>query len=407
MLTSQQKQQFNEIFEELGNSLDITQKQHEAAVTSYEFVAQWLAKPESPLAPYKPEILPQGSFLLGTMIRPIHEDDDLDLDLVCRLEGKKQSWSQYDLKKIVGDRLKDHDTLKRMLDEEGRRCWTLLHRDSAKFHMDVLPAIVSSNFKVLLEKSMSASDLRNVVELAIRITDKLTSNYFTSVNPDEWLKSNPFGYAAWFKVRTSLDIYKSFTLSEAVQPVPEYQKQKLPLQRVVQIQKRHRDIMFNGDDDKPISIIITTLAAKAYQGQTDVIEALISIVNTMENFIEERYDSKSGRIIKWIANPVNPDENFADKWPSNPKKQENFYKWLRQIKADVSNITGQRGLHNIQEALSAPFGKIAVNSAFSNIGESARELRESGVMKMTAGTGILGTVGRTGVSYHNNFGNGQ
>src|SRR5258708_32745064 len=106
MLTSQQKQQFNEIFEELGNSLDITQKQHEAAVTSYEFVAERLAKPESPLAPYKPEILPQGSFLLGTMIRPVHEDDDLDVDLVCRLEGKKQSWSQYDLKKIVGDRLK-------------------------------------------------------------------------------------------------------------------------------------------------------------------------------------------------------------------------------------------------------------------------------------------------------------
>jgi hypothetical protein len=26
---------------------------------------------------------------------------------------------------------------------------------------------------------------------------------------------------------------------------------------------------------------------------------------------------------------------------------------------------------------------------------------------MTAGTGILGTVGRTGVSYHNNFGNGE
>jgi hypothetical protein len=410
-MTPEQRKQFNEIFDELGKSLDITPAQYQAAVTSYQFVGDWLSKPESPLAPYSPEILPQGSFLLGTMIKPIHDDDDLDVDLVCRLLGKKSSWSQYDLKKIVGDRLKDNETLKRMLDKEGRRCWTLLHRDSAKFHMDVLPAIVSSNFKVILEKSlsasMSASDLKNVAELAIRITDKLTSNYFTSTNPDEWLKSNPFGYAAWFKVRASLDIYKSIILSEAVQPVPEYKKQKLPLQRAVQIKKRHRDIMFNGDDDKPISIIITTLAAKAYQGQTDVIEALISIVNTMENFIEERYDSKSGRIIKWIANPVNPEENFADKWPANPKKQENFYRWLRQIKSDVENITSQRGLHNIQEALSAPFGKSAVNSAFSNIGESAREFRESGAMKMTAGTGVLGTVGRTGVSYHNNFGNGE
>ncbi len=109
MITPEQKQQFNEIFEELGKSLDITPTQHEAAVRSYEFVGNWLSKPESPLEPYKPEILPQGSFLLGTMIKPVHEDDDLDIDLVCRLEGKKQSWSQYDLKKIVGDRIKDHN----------------------------------------------------------------------------------------------------------------------------------------------------------------------------------------------------------------------------------------------------------------------------------------------------------
>lgn len=404
MLTSEQRKQFNEIFEELGKSLDITQSQYEAAVKSYQFVGDWLSKSNSSLAPYNPEILPQGSFLLGTMIKPVHEDDDLDIDLVCRLDGKKSSWSQYNLKHAVGDRLKEHETLKRMLDKEGRRCWTLIHRESAKFHLDVLPSIVSSNFKILLEKSMSAADISNVAELAIRITDKSTLNYFTSSNPMEWLKSNPFGYAVWFKARASLDIYKSFKLSEAVQPVPIFEQQKLPLQRVVQILKRHRDIMFNGDDDKPISIIITTLSAKAYQAQVNVIDALINVVNNMENFIDERYDYKIGRMIKWIANPVNPEENFADKWVSNRKKQENFYNWLRQIKYDVAHITEQRGLHKIQESLSASFGMNAVNKAFANIGEEAREFRESGNMKMAAGTGVLGSSGRTGVLYHNNFG---
>ena len=35
-----------------------------------------------------------------------------------------------------------------------------------------------------------------------------------------------------------------------------------------------------------------------------------------------------------ISNPVNPEENFADKWPTHPKRKENFFKWLRQGKAD-------------------------------------------------------------------------
>ena len=404
MLTPEQRKQFNEIFEELGKSLDITPTQYEAAVKSYEFVGDWLSRPESLLAPFKPEVLPQGSFLLGTMVKPVHDDDDLDVDLVCRLEGKKQAWTQYDLKKIVGDRLKDHETFKRMLDKEGRRCWTLVHRDSAKFHMDVLPAIVNQNFRILLEKSMSASELSNVAELAIRITDRLTPNYYTSPEPSTWLKSNPFGYAAWFKLRASLDIRKSFSLNEAVQPLPEYHEKKLPLQRITQILKRHRDIMFNGDEDKPISIIITTLAAIAYQQQTDVIDGLISVVHTMENFIEERYDHTLGRTIKWIANPVNAEENFADKWPLHPNKQSNFYKWLQHVKSDVANITGQRGLHRIQEALSNPFGPREVKTAFSNIGNAAMEQRESGIMKMAAGSGILSNVGRTNVPHHNNFG---
>ncbi|MBS1597322.1 MAG: nucleotidyltransferase [Bacteroidetes bacterium] len=403
-MTPEQRKQYNEIFDGLGKSLDITKAQYDAAVTSYQFAGDWLSKPESPLAPYKPEIRPQGSFLFGTMNKPVNENDDLDVDLVCRLEGKKQSWTQSDLKKIVGDRLKDHDTLKRMLDEEGRRCWTLLHRDEARFHMDILPAILSSKYTVMLEKSLSAGDTSKVGELAIRITDKLTSNYATATSPEEWLKSNPFGYAAWFKLRASLDIYKYLSLNEAVRPVPRFEKEKLPLQRVVQILKRHRDIMFNGDEDKPISIIITTLAAKAYRGQTDVVEALIAVVHDMESYIEERYDYRLRRYIKWVENPVNAEENFADKWAETSKKQENFYKWIKQAKSDLTNIIGQRGLHNIQGALSNPFGKNAVDEAFGKIGDNARILRENGSMKMAAGTGILGQLGRTGVGYHNNFG---
>lgn len=403
MLTTEQKRQFSDILEELGKSLDITKEQHDAAVTSYEFVGKWLAAPESILSPYNPEILPQGSFMLGTMIKPIHEDDELDIDLVCRLEGKRPEWTQYNLKQIVGQRLVDHGTLKRLLKiPDGRRCWTLQYAESARFHLDILPAIVSSGYQILLEKSFSTSAV-DFETLAIRITDKLEMNYRTETRPEWWPKSNPFGYGIWFENRAKLLTSEIRLMREAVQPVPKYQTKKLPLQRVVQILKRHRDMMFNGDEDKPISIVITTLAARAYNKETDIIEALLNVVERMPSFIEERYSEKHRKYIKWIGNPVNDTENFADKWPDNPRKQENFYKWLNQVKADINNTVNKRGLQLIQESLEKPFGKNIITKAFSNYGENLRKQREGGNLNIAAKTGMLGTVGTT-VKNHNFYG---
>lgn len=180
MLTQEENKQFSEILETLGETLDITETQYKAAVNSYGAVGEWLAKPESSLAPYKPVIRPQGSFMLGTMIKPVCEDDELDIDLVCELTGKNPQWAQYHLKQAVGNRLKANETYKNMLDKEGRRCWTLSYADSAKYHMDILPSIVSSGYNIVLEKAFSATALdKNYESLAIRITDIKQTNYYT------------------------------------------------------------------------------------------------------------------------------------------------------------------------------------------------------------------------------------
>lgn len=405
MLSYDQNKQFHEIFEELSKNLDITPAQYDAAVKSYQYVGEWLSRPESPLAPYHPEIDPQGSFLLGTMTRPIHEQDDLDVDLVCQLTGKKITWTQYDLKKIVGDRLKQHDTFKRMLDKEGRRCWTLVHRDEAKFHLDILAAIVSSGYKLLFEQKIYANSYQDVDKLAIRITDNTMGNYYTSTEITTWLKSNPFGYAVWFKLRCQIETTKLFSLNEAIKPLPPQDQKKLPLQIIVQLLKRHRDIMFTGDDDKPISIIITTLAAKAYKQQVNVIKGLIDVISTMENYIEER-EVAGGRKIKWIANPVNSAENFADKWPTAPQKQANFYRWISKVKTDLAFIATQRG-YDLQITMAGLFGERDVKKAFSSIAEAALMQREAGSMKMAAGTGIISSIGRTIIPPHTNFGGNE
>jgi hypothetical protein len=404
-MNQEQRKQVSFILAGLGEELDITENQYKEAVKSYMAVGEWLSGEGSSLAPYKPEILPQGSFLLGTMTKPVNPKDDLDIDLVCRLNGIKIGWTAYDLKQAVGNRLKMHAGYAEMLTPEGRRCWTLNYAESRGFHLDVLPSVVGQDFFNLMEGSISDAQMQNARNLAIRITDKLSINYRTATNPFEWPLSNMFGFAAWFKYRSQVaTIRKAIALSESISPVPGYTKKKLPLQIIVQTLKRHRDIMFNGDEHKPISIIITTLAAWAYNGEEGLLQGLQDVVNNMERYIDQRVDPFTNRKISWIGNPVNPSENFADKWVLYPRKAENFWKWMAQVKKDVSLIAMQNNLMGIKESLSKSFGSDLTRSVFTNVGDNVLQQRESNQLFMSAGSGMLGTSGRTEVINHKFFG---
>ena len=358
----------NDLLENIGQVLDITQAQHELVEKRYTAVANQLSQEGSQLSLYRPEILPQGSFLLGTMIRPIMEDDELDVDLVCRLTGKKSDWVQKNLKEVVKDQLLyNNEDYKRMLDEEGNRCWTLIYSGD-KFHLDILPALVGNNNHVnLSERSFSNLDKSDLESISLRITDRRELNYATEINPNYWLKSNPFGYAAWFKERSKVSYLRTVLLSESITPLPAYKKAKDPLLRVVQILKRHRDIMFGGDENKPISIIITTLAAKAYNREDNVIDALVNILANMHLHMKKVYSQKHYKEIWWVENPVNNEENFADKWPLEQQKEDNFFSWLEKAKSDFSALknmdpsTAYRLLKNI-------LGTRSVNEAVRNLG---------------------------------------
>ncbi|HLV40646.1 MAG TPA: nucleotidyltransferase [Brumimicrobium sp.] len=359
-----------QILVRLAKSLDITQSQHDMAVRSYKHVAEWLSDEKSPLAPFSPDIIPQGSFLLGTIIQPIIEGNELDVDLVCQLNGKSPAWTQFSLKQFVGNRIKAHGTLKDLLDDEGRRCWTLVYADSSAFHMDILPAIINTGYRIVLEKAFTGNDEQEG-DLAIRITDNTLDDHKSETNVENWPRSNPFGYALWFNEITRIDFEKGMFVNEAIQPLPKFNENKLPLQRAIQILKRHRDIMFGKDDDKPISIIITTLAARSYNKQTSLIDTLSALVSGMRNQIEERFSYEHGKNIKWVGNPLNVgdenDENFADKWPETPQKETNFYAWLDKLETDFEQI--KNGTPNdIYELLKASFGSKSVNEAFKESG---------------------------------------
>lgn len=378
MYLSQNENDLANVLEDLGKSLDISQTEYDAAVTSYMAVGTQLSKEGSILAPFKPEILPQGSFLLGTTIKPVNDSDDIDIDLACQLKGKSGTWSQYDLKQNVGQQLKDGRYKDLLEHPDGRRCWTLRYRENSenKYHMDILPCVVDGNYRLLLENAFASNSLDDLGSLAIRITDKSHLAYYSDTNHFNWLKSNPFGYGKWFFNRAYQGAQvRAYALKDSIQPVPKYQNEKLPLQRIVQILKRHRDIKFSSSskeekENKPISIIITTLAAKSYSGEQNIVEGLQNVINTMVNHIAD-YNPFTSRKMKWISNPVNPEENFADKWidpvTMQPnKRQTTFYNWLSELQKDMQILGQQTSRRMIIEAMERPFGRDLIRKRFGN-----------------------------------------
>lgn len=404
MIGEEQTKQFSEILTVLAQQLDVTETEFNTISTSYKAVGNYLAEESSPLNPYKPSIHPQGSFLLGTVVRPICEDDDLDIDLVCELEKVPSVWTQYDLKNAVGSRLKESDLYRKMLDEEGKRCWTLLYGDN-KYHMDVLPSLVCDNYYEAVTKYFSTSEGKDPASLAIHITDNTREDYQWETNKDKWMISNPFGYAQWFLSSAQRRGHVRDLSAEAkIDPVPKYAADRFVLQRVVQLLKRHRDIMFDSEDFKeskeykPISIIITTLATETYNQEQNLYKALRHIADNMAQKVEDRDG------VKWIANPVNKAENFADRWPDSTREQM-FNEWIDKLRRDMDRLEASvgKGLDAVKEVLGEMFGERVSNKTYEKYGKSLVENRKNGQMRVTA-TGTLGLAGAVKVAAHNFYG---
>ena len=80
--------------------------------------------------------------------------------------------------------------------------------------------------------------------------------------------------------------------------------------------------------------------------------------------------------------------------------------WLQAVKTDVRQALDQKdkGIHSVMKSLKSPFGEKSVSLAFANYGEKQLQLRNAGGLKMAGITGMIGSVGRTSITQHTNFG---
>lgn len=350
----------------LGTSIaefDIPDGVYARVVARYHDLADFLAEAEPAITG---RVYTQGSIRLGTVTAPIDPSADYDLDLVYRSDLDKDEVTKKELKERAGHALARYlatspDGEPRR--SEGKRCWTLDYPQEP-FHMDILPAIPHTDAR----------------PDGILLSDR---------EMHEWQPSNPIGFAEWFhrRMRVELGMLREALAKRMdVEQAPPSEL-KTTLQRSTQALKRHRDLYFSASpEDRPASIIITTLAAMSYSGHGSIYEVLTDITAKMPELVE----SRDG--VRWVPNPVQPDENFADRWRERPSRAERFFEWIEAAYADFSDLGADRGIERIIEKLSVSLGEAPAGRAAERFGTRMSEKRDSGRLKV-AGTGLLGVTG--------------
>ena len=354
------------ILENVLELIELPPSAYKKAKKRYDDLGEWFGRDESIVKNNNPHVFPQGSFRLGTAIRPLDEKEEYDLDLACKLrEGiSRDSHTQEMLKGLVGYEIESYREARNIKapKEKKHRCWRLEYQDDLSFHMDIVPCIPTDSAKraIIFESMQKAGESESIAGIASELTTSITDDRHHGYRTicDDWNISNPEGYAKWFEVRMNQSARMAFLEKAQVDDVPLYRK-KAPLQRAIQFLKRHRDQMFKDDNDvKPISIIITTLAARAYQGESDVESALSNILARMGGLVNQSRPR--------VPNPVDPAEDFADRWSmpeyTHLKLEQNFWNWLKQAQTDFSLLGSEEDVGFIAEQARQKFS-ISLNTS--------------------------------------------
>lgn len=379
----EKKEQIAGVLEAICQRLEPTDTQYLQARARYESVGGWLAAAEDMFL-RSCKIYPQGSMGLGTSVRPIGRIE-YDVDLICHVPHLSPNSAPEYLKKLVGDRLKKNG---RYSVKEKGRCWRIEYAN--EFHLDITPSI----------RNPGCSEGGEFVP------DKVLL---------EWKPSNPKGYQAWFEARADLEptfilekaMQAAFAERASVEPFPFNQPIKGYLKRCVQLCKHHRDKHFiDNHNMAPISVIITTLAAKSYEYivshrtyQTDL-DVLLDVVRYMPFFIEQR--DMSGKRQYYVWNDTTRGENFAEKWNEDEALAKAFYQWQSSALKQLELLPFQDGMDSLHKALNVSFSESVVASACSTFTSSISAARNMGTLSIIPGIG-LGT-SMSGIKVpHNTF----
>lgn len=239
--------------------------------------------------------------------------------------------------------------------EPKNRCWRLQY-PGEPFYFDVTPALPMS-------EEITGTHLR--VRDPVRV----------------WSPSNPEEFADWFctianKRFPFQDLLRKVAVEARtiVDPIPD-EKVHIDdiLRRLVQLMKLHRDSYYKRHskerrDAKPISVILVTLAAEAYdeivtnesRNFSSTIEVALEVVDRMPNFIRR---PASGVRVDNPALTGRLGENFADRWNSDHGLREREFKtWHEQLIEDLKALFAEQYSKRSEERVRAVFGEHGVKA---------------------------------------------
>lgn len=355
--------------------LELDPKEREDAEREYGRLADRIsAKLDVPRHDVK--VYPQGSMRTQTTISP-RGTAKFDLDVVFELTGPKyQSPDAERMFAGFGAALEgDEETTGKP--EPRRRCWRLQYPNKP-YYFDVTPAV---------------ADVHRIYGAGLRVRDPDTT----------WSPSNPEEFALWFCEHA--DKRFEFQLIEALANTYQMRKSVDPLpdepvgiddilRRVVQLMKLHRDNFYHeaGElkDAMPISVIIVTLATRAYaeiwasrrQAMRTPVEVVLAVVEEMPKYIERTLDGRYQ-----VRNPKLPKENFADRWNSDKGvRAREFKRWHAQLEQDLEALLADEYSASTERKLRSVFGQAGVDAWRKSVGATS----SSGLLNsLLAGSGPL------------------
>lgn len=374
------KKHIDDILKKIAKEIEISETEYKKAVDSYNAIGQFIA---DSIPQYDVKVIPQGSFKLGTVIKPINDKEEYDIDLVAIIDNKFKTASE--LKNIVGDVFKTSDRYSEKL-TEGKRCWTIEYAESAHYHIDILPTMKSHSY--LIDRKL------------------LMTNKEEMYGEYSFMITNPEAYYQWFCERMKQErdrLIQEYALRNKMEivSVPDY-KVKTTLQITIEILKRYRDIKFKfNPENKPISIILTTLLANVYSGNETVYELIEKFTKEYILFLEK---DSNGKII--IANPVNKEENFADKWELYPERQKAFFDFMAELKKDLveNRLLMDENIIEQSKEYKKLFGEAPIKRVFESIGNDIRIARENGKAYINDKGHITTNKTNTAIRNHNFYG---
>jgi hypothetical protein len=307
------------ILSALVHKLEISPDEYKKAESIAADLAYHLANHQG-IKARNPQLYIQGSFRLGTVVKPIDSTQKFDVDIVCVLAAdSKSTITKKELKEEVGKALQSHPVLGYKFKPKPR-CWSI-EVDNV-FKIDVVPGIPNL-------------DSQNG---GILIQDK---------DEVRWQETNPKAYFKWFDEKRKRLLVVKNNVKDAVDMTHLESERRMPLQIAVQILKRMRDIHFKDRPDlKPSSIVITTIAANSYNGEPDVLSALNSIICKMPTY-------ESGEIdISYEG------ENFANglSGEENKDRRNAFIGFLKNTKDLWLRLSQTEYLEDAKNYISLGFG---------------------------------------------------